>query len=61
MPAHAIKKLIEEKSPGRGLAVPGMPIGSSGMEGGAPEPYDIVIFEREPSHAFGRYKGDQPA
>jgi hypothetical protein len=27
-----------------GLAVAGMPIGSPGMEGGTPEPYEVVLF-----------------
>lgn len=60
VPAHAIKRLIGEKSPGRGLAVPGMPIGFPGMEGGTPETYDVILFGQKPSRSFGRYKGDQP-
>ena len=60
VPAHAITRLIAEKSNGRGLAVPGMPIGSPGMEGGSPEIYDVVLFGLNPSQSFGRYKGDQP-
>lgn len=34
VPARAILRLIAEKPSARGLAVPGMPIGSLGMEGG---------------------------
>jgi hypothetical protein len=60
VPAHAIKRLLAAKSPGRGLAVPGMPIGSPGMEGGTLEAYDVVLFGSKSSQAFGRYKGDQP-
>lgn len=60
VPAHAITRLIAEKSNGRGLAVPGMPIGSPGMEGGTPEIYDVVLFGLDASQSFGRYKGDQP-
>jgi hypothetical protein len=60
VPAHAIKRLIAEKPPALGLAVPGMPIGSPGMEGGAPETYNVVLFGPKPSQTFGRYKGDQP-
>jgi len=60
VPAHAIKRLIAEKSPGRGLAVPGMPIGSPGMEGGTPEAYEVILFGQKPSQIFDRYKGDQP-
>ncbi len=60
VPAHAIKRLIAEKSPSHGLAVPGMPIGSPGMEGGTPENYDVILFGQKPSQSFGRYNGDQP-
>lgn len=60
VPAHAIKRLIAEKSAGRGLAVPGMPIGSPGMEGGTPETYDVILFSQKSSQTFGHYKGDQP-
>lgn len=60
VPAHAIKRLIAEKLAGRGLAVPGMPIGSPGMEGGVPEMYDVILFGQKTSQRFGRYKGDQP-
>src|SRR3954464_7295648 len=40
VPAVAIKRLLAEKPSGTGVAVPGMPVGSPGMEveGTAPEP-----------------------
>ena len=60
VPAHAIARFLAEKSPSLGLAVPGMPIGSPGMEGGTPETYDVIAFGPKPSRSFGRYKGDQP-
>ncbi len=46
VPAEAIEKLLAERPAIRGLAVPGMPIGSPGMEtpGMAPEPFRIVAF-----------------
>lgn len=43
VPASAVRRLLAEKPTARGLAVPGMPAGSPGM-GGAPEPYDVVMF-----------------
>jgi hypothetical protein len=46
VPADLIKKLLAEKSPVLGLAVPGMVTGSPGMEGGKAEPYKIIAFER---------------
>jgi len=46
VPADLIRKLIAEKSPALGLAVPGMVTGSPGMEGGKAEPYKVIAFER---------------
>jgi hypothetical protein len=46
VPADVIKKLLAEKPSLMGLAVPGMPVGSPGMEGGTPERYNVVAFER---------------
>lgn len=46
VPADLIAKLLRERPEGRGLAVPGMPIGSPGMEGGRPERYDILLFDK---------------
>ncbi|HWH79948.1 MAG TPA: DUF411 domain-containing protein, partial [Candidatus Binatus sp.] len=39
VPADLIYKLLKERPAVSGLAVPGMPVGSPGMEGGKPEPY----------------------
>lgn len=47
VPADVIKQLIEERPEGAGLAVPGMPIGSPGMEGPNPEEYDIMLFQKD--------------
>lgn len=44
VPAGAIERLLAERPPVRGLAVPGMPIGSPGMEGADPEPYEVMTF-----------------
>ena len=38
VPAAALKRFLADKPNATGLAVPGMPIGSPGMEGGKPEP-----------------------
>jgi hypothetical protein len=46
VPADVIKKLVAEKSTALGLAAPGMPMGSPGMEGGTKDKYDIIAFER---------------
>ena len=47
VPAHAIQRLLAEKPQAIGLAVPGMPIGSPGMEGGTPEAYERIQFVRK--------------
>ncbi len=60
VPAHAIRRLLAERPVAIGLAVPGMPIGSPGMEGGAPVVYDVVLFARNRHEVFGRYKADRP-
>ena len=46
VPADVIEKLLKEKPPVVGLAVPGMPAGSPGMEGGKPEPYNVLTFDK---------------
>ena len=47
VPADVIERLLKEAPAGRGLAVPGMPAGSPGMEmGGRKDKYDIMLFDR---------------
>ena len=46
VPADLIEKLLKERPPVVGLAVPGMPAGSPGMEGGKPEPYSVLTFDK---------------
>jgi hypothetical protein len=46
VPADAIARLLQEAPTDvKGLAVPGMPVGSPGMEGSYSEPYDIIAFD----------------
>jgi hypothetical protein len=49
VPADAVKRLLRERPNVRGLAVPGMPMGSPGMEvpSGQKDPYAIVSFDAE--------------
>lgn len=50
VPAADIQRLLKERPKGVvGLAVPGMPIGSPGMEvpGAKVQPYDVVAFDKE--------------
>lgn len=48
VPAEDVLRMLEERPEIRGLAVPGMPIGSPGMEQGAPadyDSYDVIAFD----------------
>ena len=46
VPAADIHRLLRSKPKVAGLAVPGMPAGSPGMEGPRRDPYDVLTFER---------------
>ena len=48
VPASDIKRLLKEKPAIAGIAAPGMPMGSPGMEqGGAKEAYDVMAFTKD--------------
>jgi len=48
VPASDIRRLLAERPDAIGLAVPGMPIGSPGMESGNErEPYDVLLIRRD--------------
>jgi hypothetical protein len=57
VPALAVRKLLNERPDAIGLAVPGMPIGSPGMEGGAPQRYDAVLFGTTGRRPFMSFVG----
>jgi hypothetical protein len=44
VPAEQVKQLLAERPQIAGIAVPGMPIGSPGMEGPNPKPYQVLSF-----------------
>jgi len=48
VPVDDIKRLLAERPDITGLAVPGMPVGSPGMEvdGAAPQPFDVIAFDK---------------
>jgi hypothetical protein len=55
IPADVVQKLLKERPDVEGIAVPGMPIGSPGMEGPNPQPYSIVAFKKDGStYEFAR-------
>lgn len=49
VPAADIKRLLEERPDVKGLAVPGMPMGSPGMgtPTGEKEPYSVLAFRED--------------
>jgi hypothetical protein len=48
VPAADIRRLLDERPEAAGIAVPGMPVGSPGMEqGSVRQPYETILFTRE--------------
>lgn len=47
VPASVIGRLLKERPDVMGLAVPGMPIGSPGMEGPNAKPYNVLSFDKD--------------
>jgi hypothetical protein len=50
VPAREIKRLLAERPQARGLAVPGMPPGSPGMDSDRGTPYDVLLVLANGSH-----------
>ena len=58
VPAAEINRLLRERSKSRGLAVPGMPMGSPGMEGARRDAYSVMRFEHDGAESiYHRYPG----
>jgi hypothetical protein len=58
VPAADVKRLVAEKPAAKGLAVPGMPLGSPGMEvpDGRTQPYDVELVANDGSTSrFSQY------
>ena len=47
VPADLVKQLLAEKSDIKGLTVPGMPMGSPGMEGPRKDPYNVIAIDKD--------------
>ncbi len=48
VPAEDIRRMLKEKPAIAGIAAPGMPQGSPGMEqGGTKQPFDVVAFTKD--------------
>lgn len=51
VPIEDVRRLLEERPDAIGLAVPGMPVGSPGMEtpGRTPDKYDVLLVNKDGS------------
>ena len=61
VPAGDVRKLLAQKPKALGLAVPGMPVGSPGMDGavygGRRDPYDVLLVARDGNtRVFSSYR-----
>jgi hypothetical protein len=56
VPAAAIKRLLSERPQAKGIAVPGMPLGSPGMDG-PPEVYEVILFGPQGRRSYGKFRG----
>lgn len=59
VPARDVKRLLKERPKALGLAAPGMPVGSPGMEvpGSPEETYDVVLFGPAGQKVYAKYEG----
>lgn len=57
VPERDVRRLLDERPDALGLVVPGMPIGSPGMESGNKrEPYEVLLLKKDGStEVFARY------
>ena len=56
VPAREIKRILAERPKARGVAVPGMPAGSPGMDSSRGVPYDVLLVLPDGTYrAYARY------
>ena len=55
VPAADVRRLLREKPTLKGLSVPGMVVGSPGMETGPPQPFSTIAFDERGSRVFARH------
>jgi len=60
VPAGSVHRLLADRPKVRGLAVPGMPVGSPGMPGEPLETYEVITFGGAGQTLFETYRGEQP-
>ena len=60
VPAADVDRLLAERPDARGLTVPGMPVGSPGMEmGDRVDAYDVLLFDENGTEVFSHHPGNQ--
>ncbi len=59
VPAADIHRLLAQKPKAAGLAVPGMPAGSPGMEGPRQDPYDVLLVKQDGSATVYGHHGSK--
>ncbi len=59
VPVADILRLLKEKPKAKGLAVPGMPMGSPGMEGPYKDAYSVILLTEDGSTVFQKYAGSR--
>ena len=60
VPAREVMRLLTDRPKAIGLAVPGMPIGSPGMEqGGRRDPFQVILFSSTHRSVFAEYPSQQ--
>ena len=58
VPADQVKRLLSERPDAKGLSVPGMPMGSPGMESPYPaDTYDVILFSEAGATPYATYTG----
>ena len=55
VPASDVGRMLRERPRALGIAVPGMPIGSPGMEQGPRKPYETVAFDARGTWTFEKH------
>jgi hypothetical protein len=55
VPAGDIRRLLRERPRIIGLSVPGMVVGSPGMEQGPPQPYSTIAFDERGTRVYARH------
>lgn len=62
VPSADVRRLLKERPQARGLAVPGMPVGTPGMDGsvyeGRRDAYEVLLLARDgTATVFSKYEG----